>query len=147
MTSSTSSPERTSPPPALAFRTVSDSKRRAPLLARHLAHLAEALPLERRVAHGEDFVHDENLGVQVRGDREGEPHVHPAAVALDRRVEELLDLREGDNLVEAARDLLPPHPEDRAVQEDVLAARQLRMEPRADFEQAADAAVEPDLPF
>ena len=33
-------------------------------------------------------------------------------------------------------------PEDRAVQEDVLAARQLRMEPGADLEQRADAAAQ-----
>ena len=38
---------------------------------------------------------------QVRGDGEGQPHVHAARVALDRRVEELLDLGERDDLVEA----------------------------------------------
>ncbi len=38
----------------------------------------------------------------MRGHGEGEPHVHAAAVALHRRVEELLDLAEGDDLVEAA---------------------------------------------
>ena len=61
--------------------------------------------LELRIAHGEHFVHDEDLGLEVRGDREGEPQVHPAAVALDGRVEEALDLRERDDLVELAVDL------------------------------------------
>jgi hypothetical protein len=40
---------------------------------------------------------------------------------LDRRIEELLDLGEGDDLVEFAFDLDAAHAEDRAVQEDVFA--------------------------
>ena len=67
-----------------------------------LVHLAEALALERGVADGQHLVDDQDLGLEVRGDREGQPHVHAARVALDRRVEELLDLRERDDLVEAA---------------------------------------------
>ena len=41
-----------------------------------------------------------------------------------------------------ALDLAPLHAEDRAVQEDVLAAGELGMEARADLEQAADAAAD-----
>ena len=72
---------------------------------RHVAHLAQALLLERRVADRQHLVHQQDLRLQVRGDGEGQPHVHAARVALDRRVEELLDLGEGDDLVELARDL------------------------------------------
>ena len=71
----------------------------------------------------------------MRGDGEGEPHVHPAGVALDRRVEEPLDLGEGDDLVELAADLAPAHAEDGAVEEDVLPAGELRVEAGADLEQ------------
>ena len=56
-----------------------------------------------------------------------------------------LDLGEGDDLVELARDLRAPHPEDRAVQVDVLAPGQLGVEAGADFEQAADAAADLDV--
>ena len=73
----------------------------------------------------------------MRGDGEGEPEVHAARVVLDRRVDEPLDLGERDDLVELPMDLGPAHPEDRAVQEDVLPAGQLRMETRADLEQRA----------
>ena len=66
----------------------------------------------------------------------------PLRVALDRRVEELLDLGEGDDLVELARDLARRHAEDRAVEEDVLAAGELGVKAGADLEQAADAAVD-----
>ena len=56
-----------------------------------------------RVADGEHLVDEQDLRLEVRGDREREPHVHPARVALHRRVEEPLDLGELDDLVELAR--------------------------------------------
>ena len=67
--------------------------------------LPEALLLELRVADGEHFVDDQDLRLEVRRDRERQPHVHAGGVALDRRVEELLDLGERDDLVELAADL------------------------------------------
>ena len=72
-------------------------------LARDVAHLAEALLLERRVADRQHLVDEQDLGLEVRRHREGEPHVHAARVALHRRVEEPLDLGERDDLVELAR--------------------------------------------
>ena len=107
-----------------------------------VVHLAEALLLEPRVADREHFVDDQDLRLEVRRDREREPHVHAARVVLHRRVDEALDLGEGDDLVELARDLRAAHAENRAVQENVLAAGQLRMKPGADFEQRADAPDE-----
>ena len=66
----------------------------------------------------------------------------PLRIALDRRVEELLDLGEGDDLVELASDLGPRHAEDGAVEIDVLAAGELGMKAGADLEQARDAALD-----
>ena len=45
----------------------------------------------------------DDVGLDVRRDREGEPEVHPGRVALERRVEEALDARELDDVVEAPR--------------------------------------------
>jgi hypothetical protein len=47
----------------------------------------------------------------VRRDGEAEAHVHAARVALDRRVEHVLDAGEFDDPVELAHDLGPTHPE------------------------------------
>ena len=105
-------------------------------------HPAEAAALELGVTDREHLVDEQDLRLEVRRDREGEPHVHPARVALHRRVDELLDARELDDLVELRCDLAPLHPEDRAVQVDVLAAGQLRVEAGPDLEQAADAAAD-----
>ena len=67
-----------------------------------LVHLPQRLALEGGVADGEHLVDEQDLRLEVGGDGEGQPHRHPARVALDRRVEERLDLGELDDLVEAA---------------------------------------------
>ena len=105
-------------------------------------HATEAALLELRVADGEHLVDEEDLRLEVRGHREREPHGHPARVALDRRVEEPLDAGEFDDLRKPALDLSALHPEDRAVEEDVLAPGELRVEPGSDLEQAAHAAAD-----
>ena len=68
-------------------------------------HLVQALLLEARVADREDLVHHQDLRLQMGSHGERQPHVHAARVVLDRRVEELLDLGEGDDLVELPLDL------------------------------------------
>ena len=123
---------------------VADEEDRAPSRRRPRRILPEALPLELGVADRQHLVDEQDLRLEVGGDREGEPHVHPARVALDRRVDELLDLGELDDLVEPRRDLASAHAEDRAVEEDVLAPGQLGVEAGADLEQAADAAAQRD---
>ncbi|CAA9406152.1 MAG: hypothetical protein AVDCRST_MAG64-1988 [uncultured Phycisphaerae bacterium] len=120
---------------------VADEQNRA-ALPHDVAHLPKALALERRVADREHLVDDQDLRLQVGRDRERQPDVHAAAVALDRRVEELLDLAERDDLVELALDLGAAHPEDRAVEEDVLAAGQLGVEAGADLQQRRDPPAE-----
>ena len=85
---------------------VADEEDGAPR-TRDLLHLPEALALEGDVADREHLVDEQDLRVEVRRDGEGQAHVHAARVALDRRVEELVDLGELDDLVELARDLAP----------------------------------------
>ena len=107
-----------------------------------LLHLPEALALEAEVADREDLVDEQDLGLEVCGHGEGEAHEHAGGVALDRGVEELGDLGELDDVVELAPDLRPRHAQDGAVEVDVLAAAEFRMEARAHLEQAADAPVD-----
>ena len=65
----------------------------------------------------------------------------PGRVGLDRRVDELLQLGELDDLVEAARDLLLRQPEHDAVDEDVLAPGDLGVKARAELDEGRDAAA------
>src|SRR4030095_2190904 len=69
-----------------------------------------------------------------------------ARIALDGRVDEWLDFREGDDLVELPIDLPLSHAEHGAAQIDVLATRQIRMKPGADLEQATDTAEQLHAP-
>ena len=124
---------------------VADEEDRPALLG-HVLDLAQALLLEPDVADGQHLVDDQDLGLEVGGHREGQPHVHPAGIVLDRGIEEPLDLGEGDDLVELAVDLRLLHPQDRPVQVDVLAAGQLEVEPGPHLQQRADAAAEPAAP-
>ena len=124
-----------------AEHVVRHEQDRGVLLLQPLREL-DALALEGQVADREHFVEDQDLGVQVRRHREREPHVHAAGVALDGRVDELPHPGELDDRVELRGDLLHRHAEDRAVEIDVLAPRQLGVKARADLEQGADAAAD-----
>src|SRR5262249_41043208 len=113
-----------------------------PAAALELVDLAEALPLVLLVADGEHLVKEEHVGPDVRRDRETEAHVHPRGVGADREVDELLELGERDDLVHELPDPRLREPVDRPVEIDVLAAREVLVEPGAELEQGSDAAAD-----
>jgi hypothetical protein len=101
---------------------------------------------EAEVANRQYLVDEQHLRVQVGGDREPEPRVHAARVALHRRIHEIRDAGEVDDLVEAPADLLPSHAHDRALQEDVLAAGEIRMKAGGQLDQRPHAALHAGRP-
>ena len=62
------------------LQLVADEQDR-PAVAADVAHLAEALPLERGVADGQHLVDDQDLRFEMRRHRERQPHVHAASSA------------------------------------------------------------------
>ena len=116
---------------------VGDEDDRAALLL-EAEDAAEALPLERLVADGEHLVEEEDVRVEEGGDREAEPHRHPRRVRAHRTIDRVLELGEGDDLVEALADVRAAKALDRAVQEDVLAAGEVEVEAGAELEERAD---------
>ena len=112
---------------------------------RKSSELLHALRLELHVAHGEDLVHEQDVGVDVDGDGEAEPHVHAGRVGLHRLVDELLDTGEREDRVELPVDLAAGQAEDRAVEVHVLPARQLRVEARTELQEGGHLAVDGDL--
>src|SRR6266516_3437873 len=78
----------------------------------------------------------------MRGYCKRQANIHPTAVSLHGRVEELFDFSERHDFVEPPVDLPSAHPDNAAVEVDVLAPRQLRMKAGADLQQATNAAVE-----
>ncbi len=105
-----------------------------------------ALALERLVADREDLVEQQDVGVEVHGEREPEAHVHPRRVRAHGQVDEALELGELDDVVERVADLRALHPVDRAAQEDVLPPREVGVEPGAELEQGSDRAADRDPP-
>ena len=69
-------------------------------LAAQLVDVLEAPALEALVADGHDLVEQQDLGLHVHGDREAQAHLHAARVDLHRRVDELADVGEGDDVVD-----------------------------------------------
>ena len=63
--------------------------------------LVEAFLLEGGVADREHLVDQQDVGVDLDRDREGEPDVHPRGVVLELEVHEILELREREDVVEA----------------------------------------------
>src|SRR5207245_4405157 len=71
-------------------------------------------------------------------------HVHAGGVVLHRLVDEALKAGEADDVVEAGGEVALREAEDGAVEEDVLPAGQLRMEPRPQLEQRRHLAAGPN---
>ena len=112
------------------------------------SHPSEALLLKGAVADGEHFVDDQDLRLEVRGDGEGQPHIHAAGVALDRRIDEFFDPGKSRRSRRTCASISrAAHAEDRAVQIDVFAAGQLGVKAGADFQQAGHAALDQRAAF
>src|SRR5229473_2710702 len=100
-------------------------------------HLRKALLLELRVTHGQHFIDNEDLGIQVRGDRECQPHIHAARVMFDGSFEKLLSPREIYDFIELRVDLAPAHAQDGSVQINILTSGEVWMKASANVEQAS----------
>ena len=59
----------------------------------------DALLLERLVAHGKHLVGDEDIGPQRGRDSKAEAHHHARRIVLDRVVNVLADVGEGDYFI------------------------------------------------
>src|SRR2546423_9494070 len=106
-----------------------------------LADLREAFVLEVLVADREDLVDEEDVRLEMHGDREAEAHVHAARVGLHGRVKEPADVGEALDRRHGRVHLLAREPEEGAVEIGVLATAEIGMESRADLEEGRDATV------
>jgi len=84
-------------------RHIVADKYHGPPGATDLVHLAEALLLKRLVAHSQHLVHNQNLRLQMRGDRKSQPYEHAAGISLDGGVQKLAYFRKWTRLVERER--------------------------------------------
>ena len=99
------------------------------------------LGLERRIADGEGFVHDQDVGLDVHLHGEREPQGHARTVGLDRLFDVIADVGEGDDVVHDRVDAGALKAEDGAVDVDVLAAGQFRIEAGAQLQQVGEVGA------
>jgi len=107
-------------------------------------HLSDGFLLELGIADGEDFVHDEDLGIEEGCYGEAKTDSHTGGITLHWGVDIALTTGEIDDLVQLGLDLITRHAEDGAVHEDVLATRHLAMEAGADLQERTDTTVSTD---
>ena len=127
-----------------AGHVVADEQDRAPLPFTDIPHLADGLLLELRIPHGQDLVHHQDFGFQVRRDGEAEPDRHTGRIPLDRGIDIAFAAGELDDLVQFPRDVVPGHAHDRAVHIDILTAGHFPVETRAHLQEGADAPAGAD---
>ena len=75
-----------------------DTKRIVTPRRPQLVNFAHAPLAEIDVAHGQRFVHQQNLGIHVNRHRERQAHSHAARVCLYRLIDKIADLREGGDV-------------------------------------------------
>ena len=110
-----------------------------------LMDAVQALLLEALVADGEHLVDEKHVGLDVHRHGEAEADVHTRGVEADLVVDEVLELGEGDDVVEATLDLPTGEAEQRSVQEDVVPSRQLGLEARSELEHGRHLTADDDL--
>ena len=105
----------------------------------------EALLLECLVTDRQHLVEQEDVEVDLDRDRVREPHLHPRREVLQLLVDEALELGELDDVVESLSSSRFVHAEERAVDPDVVARRELGVEADAELDERRKPPVDDDL--
>ena len=89
----------------------------------------EAFLLERGITNSQDLVDEQHVGLEECCDREAEAKAHPPGVELHLTVDRRFEFGEGHDLIEACRHFRSLEPQERAVDLNVLATREIGMIP------------------
>ena len=107
-------------------------------------HLADGFLLEFGIAYGEDFVHNEDFGVEMGGNSETQPNHHTTAITLYGSVQIAFAARESNDFIEFGGDFLFGHTEYGSVHIDILTTSHLLMETRTYLQQRSDTSAGAD---
>jgi hypothetical protein len=126
------------------FHVVRDEEHREAGLASQVPDFLEAALLELEIADRENLVGKQDGRLHVDRHRERQPKVHPAREVHHRGIDEVLDVREVDDVLEAFGGNGTRNAVDGGVHENVLARGRFIVEAGAEFEQRHDASVTPN---
>lgn len=97
------------------------------------------------VAHADDLVEDQDVGVHGRADSEGEPQHHAARIGADRQVQKLAQLAELLDIGDDRLGLLVVAAEHDAAHADVVIARGVGVHAHREVEKRGHAALDRHL--
>uniref|UniRef100_E6QEM5 Uncharacterized protein n=1 Tax=mine drainage metagenome TaxID=410659 RepID=E6QEM5_9ZZZZ len=113
-------------------------------LSAEFSDLRVAFFLEGLVAHGEDLVGQEDVGLQVDGHGEAQTHLHARGIILEWSVDEVLEFGELNDVLDALLGVAVAETVEAGVEEDVFIAAELGMEADAKLDEGGDAATGDD---
>ena len=105
----------------------------------------KTFPPEDDIPDGQDFVHDQDLAVQMDGNRKSQFHIHTAGVAFYRSINEGTDLGKFDDGVHLGIDLFSGHTQYGAVEVDVFPPGHFAVKSGSDLQQGGHPAVQIDV--
>ena len=121
---------------------VRDQQHRRPAVHDQPLHALERLRKEVRVARAENLVDDEDVRLDCRRDRKHQTRHHSGGVGLVRLLEKVSQLRELSDVFSRAFDLSACKTLVGQRCMNVLISRELRMEPRAGFQQRLHLTID-----
>ncbi len=111
---------------------------------RDVGHAVVTLALKLLVAHGQGLVHQQDVGIHVGRDREGQPRGHAGREGANGGVDEVLQLGPLHDAIQAHARLLARESQQCALDHDVLTPRQLSAESEAQFQDRGDSPSHDD---
>ena len=112
----------------------------------HLTEGVGALLLEGGIADGQYLIDQQDVGVDLQHQREGEPHEHPRGVVLQLQVDEVPEFGEVDHGVEAVARFLRGEAHHHPVEDDVVAGGEVEVEADPELDEGSEATRDPDRP-
>ena len=109
-----------------------------------LLNSTDASLLEENIADRKRFVDDQDVGIHVNRHREREPDKHSTGIRFQRPIHEFADLGKFLDRGNSLAGLSIREPKDRRIQENVLAAGELRIESSAQLEQRRNTPLNGD---
>ena len=109
--------------------------------AHQLLHALFTLLLEQKVAHSQNFVRNQHIGLCGGGHGKGKARHHAGGIVLQRNIKKIAQLAEFYNFVEIFADVLRRHAQHCAVQKNIFAGGEVKVKPGAQLNQRRNGAA------
>ena len=109
--------------------------------------LGEALVLEWLVAYGKDLIGEQDIGLQMDRHGESQAHLHPGGIVFERRIDEVFEFGEFDDVLHPLFDIPIAESVEAGVEKDVFKSRQFGIEAHPQLDEWSNAPMGDHLPL